>query len=142
MESLFSESEQLQPWWRGRSWRFWLTVLSPLLMMGGGLSPALRFRTILRRRRCGRPSISCHSQSGRAGEILHGRTRQNGGCQMPAGALTVFPNASTSGTSVQLGYRLRCAQGALEETMVYVDAGDGLRLAGYVAASPALVTSR
>jgi hypothetical protein len=32
MESVFSDGKQLQPWWQGRSWLFWLTVFSPLVV--------------------------------------------------------------------------------------------------------------
>jgi len=62
-----------------------------------------------------------------------------GVCKTPAGALTYFTNTNTSGTSVQLRYRLECASGALQETMLYVSTGDGPRLAGYNATSPARV---
>ena len=62
-----------------------------------------------------------------------------GACKTPAGALTYLTQTSTSGTRVQLRYHLQCANGALEEAMLYVVAGDGPRLAGYDADSPALV---
>ena len=60
-------------------------------------------------------------------------------CRTPAGALPYLTQTSTSGTRVQLRYRLQCANGAVQETMLYVVAGDGPRLAGYDANSPALV---
>jgi hypothetical protein len=58
-----------------------------------------------------------------------------GACKMPAGALSHL----TSGTTVQLRYRLECAHGTLDETMLYVAATGGARLAGYDANSPTLV---
>jgi hypothetical protein len=62
-----------------------------------------------------------------------------GPCKTPAGALTYLTNASISGASVRLQYRLECASGAMEETLVYVVTGDGPRLVRYDANSPALV---
>jgi hypothetical protein len=65
--------------------------------------------------------------------------KKMGDCKTPVGAISFFTNANTSGTSVQLRYRLECASGALDETLVYVVTGDGPRLVGYNANSPALV---
>jgi hypothetical protein len=58
-----------------------------------------------------------------------------GVCKMPAGAASYL----TSGRTVQLRYRLECAHGTLDETMLYVETGDAARLAGYDAKSPTMV---
>ena len=62
-----------------------------------------------------------------------------GACKMPTGALAYITNTSKSPTRVQLRYRLQCANGDLEETMLYEVTSDGPRLAGYDANSPSLV---
>ena len=54
-----------------------------------------------------------------------------GACKMPSGALTYFTNATTSGTSVRLAYRMACANGTVGKTMVYLVTNDGPRLLGY-----------
>lgn len=62
-----------------------------------------------------------------------------GACKTPSAALSFFTNASTSGTTTRLRYRLQCASGSLEETLVFV-AGDTPRLVGYHANSEAFLT--
>ncbi len=62
-----------------------------------------------------------------------------GDCEMPAGSRGFFTNVNTNGTSVRLQYRLQCANGSLDETLVYLSSDTGTRLAGYTANSPTLV---
>jgi len=62
-----------------------------------------------------------------------------GDCKPPAGSLGYFTNTNTSGTRVQLRYRLACANGALDETLVYAPDAGGLRLVGYDFRSPTLI---
>jgi|HubBroStandDraft_1064217.scaffolds.fasta_scaffold35737_3 hypothetical protein len=59
-------------------------------------------------------------------------------CKPPDEAPAYVTNTTAAGTRVQLRYRLACANGVLEETMLYVISGDRPRLAGYIATSPAL----
>jgi hypothetical protein len=159
MESLLGGGERLQPWWRGRSWRFWLTVSSPLLVMGAcGLfsikarkiaSAAEREAAVFHQRVAGeqydaiydtaspvfRAAVS-RADSARYFAAIHVKM---GACKIPSGSPTYFTNTSTSGTRVQLRYRLQCANGALQETLLYAFTGDGPRLAGYDANSPTLI---
>ncbi|MGD0361846.1 MAG: hypothetical protein ABSC93_13320 [Bryobacteraceae bacterium] len=158
MEALFSDGKELQPWWRGRSWRFWLTVLSPLLVMGAcGLfslharrvaAEAEREAAVFHQRLAGgqfdiiyqtaAPAFRASLNQADADKFFSAIRDKMGVCKMPAEALTYFTNASTSGTRVQLRYRLQCANGALDETMLYAFDGGAPQLAGYNATSPAL----
>lgn len=159
MESLFNEGQQLQPWWRGRSWRFWLTVLSPLLLMGGcGLFWAKAKEAA---KRAEREAAVFHQrlEAGQSDTIydaaapefrdtisqadfarflgaVHGKM---GACKTPAAAAGFLTNATTSGTTVRLRYRLECASGTLDETLVFVSTGNGPQLLGYNANSPVLI---
>ena len=159
MESLFDEGKQLQPWWQGRSWRFWLTVLSPLLIMGSCGLFFVRSRQMAAEAE--RAAVVFHKQfeAGQFDAIYDGagvdlRTsvqRWNsarllatvhikmGNCQAPAGALSYFTTSNGSSTRVQLRYRLACAFGALDETLVYTPDAGGLRLVGYDFRSPTLI---
>jgi hypothetical protein len=62
-----------------------------------------------------------------------------GACKTPETALNFLTKATTSGTTVRLRYRLECANGSLEETLVFAMAGDSPRLLGYSANSPVFV---
>jgi hypothetical protein len=62
-----------------------------------------------------------------------------GNCQAPPAALSYFTNSNTSGTRVQLRYRLACATGALNETLVYAPDAGGPRLIGFDFRSPTLI---
>ena len=150
---------ELETWWRGRSWRFWLTVLSPLLLMGAcglfslhsrkAVAGAEREAAVFHQRLAAgqydaiyetstaafRNSLS-RTDSAKFFAAIHGKM---GACKTPAGALGYFTNTSTSGTRVQLRYRLECANGILQETMFYLITGEGPRLLGYDAKSPTLV---
>ena len=55
-----------------------------------------------------------------------------GACKIPGVASSYLTHTGMSGIRVQLRYRLECANGILEETMLYVSTG----LAGYNATSP------
>jgi hypothetical protein len=159
MESLFNDGRQLQPWWRGRTWSFWLTVLSPLLLMGGcGLFWMKAKADALR---AGREAVVIHQRlaagqyaaiydaaapafrarvsrtdSARYFGALHDKM---GECKTPAAEPNFFVNANPSGTTVRLRYRLQCASGSLEETLIFAVSGDGTQLLGYNASSPVLV---
>jgi len=150
---------ELEPWWRGRSWRFWLTVSSPLLLMGAcGLfavhsrkiaSDAERaaavFHQLLARGQydaiydTAAPAFQhslSRTDSAKFFAVIHTKM---GDCKTPGGAMSYFTNTSTSGTRVQLRYRLECANGILQETMAYQFTDDRPRLTGYDARSPTLV---
>jgi hypothetical protein len=159
MESLFSDEQQLQPWWRGRSWRFWLVVLSPLLMMGGcGLfwlkakeiaSRAEREAAVFHQRLAAAQYAAIYDAAAPAFRTQVSQTDsakyfgavhdKMGACKIPAAAQSFLTNATTSGTTARLRYRLECASGSLEETLVYAVDGDRPLLLGYNANSPVLV---
>lgn len=159
MESLFSDGRQLQSWWRGRSWHFWVTVSSPLLLMGGcGLFWVKAKETALRAEReaavfhqrfeagqyaaiyeAAAPAFRARLSQPDSDKFFGAVHDKIGACETPAAALTAFTNANTSGTTVRLRYGLECAGGYLEETLVFVEARDGPQLLGYNASSPAFV---
>jgi hypothetical protein len=159
MDSLFNDGRQLQPWWCGRSWRFWLTVLSPLLVMGGcGLFWLKAKETALLAEReaavfhqrleagqyaaiydAAAPAFRARVSRADSAKYFGAVHDKMGACKTPAGALSFFTNANTSGTTVRLRYRLECARGSLKETLVFAVAGDGSQLPGYNANSPVLV---
>jgi hypothetical protein len=159
MNSLFNDGRQLQSWWRGRSWRFWLTVLSPLLVMGGcGLfwvkakgiaSRAEREAAVFHQRLAAGQYAAIYDAAAPAFRARVSRTDsakyfgavhdKMGTCKTPVAALGFFTNANTSGTTARIRYRLECASGSLEETLVFAVDGDGPRLLGYNANSPVLV---
>jgi hypothetical protein len=159
MDSLFNDGQQLQPWWRGRSWRFWLTVLSPLLLMGGcGLfwvkaketaSRAEREAAVFHQRLeagqysaiydAAAPGFRDTISRADLAKFLGAVHNKMGACRTPVAALSFLTNASTSGTRVRLRYRLECASGPLEEGLVFLSTGDGPRLFHYSANSPVLV---
>jgi hypothetical protein len=159
MDSLFSDGQQLQPWWRGRSWRFWLTVLSPLLLMGGcGLFWAKAKETASRAEReaavfhqrlaaaqyaaiydAAAPEFRDAISRADFAKLLSAVHDKMGACKTPAAALSFLTNASTSGTRVRLRYRLQCASGPLEEGLVFLSTGDAPQLLHYSASSPVLV---
>jgi hypothetical protein len=160
MESLFTDGKELQPWWQGRSWRFWLTVLSPLLLMGAcGLfwvkakhvaaaaeREAAVFHQLLAAGQYdaiydnAAPAFRSSLNRYDSAKLLATVHIKMGECKTPSRALTFFTNASTSGTSVQLRYHLACANGALDEALVYVDTDFGPRLVRFDFRSPALLT--
>lgn len=159
MESLFSDGRQLQSWWRGRSWRFWITVLSPFLWMGGcGVFWVKAKETALRAQReaavfhqrfeagqyaaiyeAAAPAFRARLSRSDSDKFFGALRDKIGACETPAAALTSFTNANTSGTTVQLQYGLKCASGHLEETLSFVEARNGLLLLGYNASSPAFL---
>ena len=159
MNSLFDDGRQLQPWWRRRSWHFWLLVLSPLLAMGGcGLfwvkakgiaSRAEREAAVFHQRLAAgqydaiydaaAPGFRDRVSRTDAAKFLGGVHEKMGACKTPGAALSFLTNANASGTRVRLRYRLECANGSLEETFVSAVAGDSPRLLGYDANSPVFV---
>jgi hypothetical protein len=149
----------MEAWWRGRSWRFWLTVLSPLLVMGAcGLffarsrqmgAEAERAAALFHKQLAAGQYDAIYDAAGvdfrtavnrwDAGRLLATVHIKMGECQTPAGSLGYFTNMNTSGTRVQLRYRLACANGALDETLAYAPDAGGLRLVGYDFRSPTLI---
>jgi hypothetical protein len=157
MESVFSDGKQLQPWWQGRSWLFWLTVFSPLVVMGACGLFFVRSRQIAA---AAEREAAVFHQSLAAGQYdaIYDRAApafkaslnrydsakllatvhiKMGDCKTPAGALSFFTNTNTSATNVQLRYHLACINGALDETLVYVTTDDGPRLVRFGFSSPA-----
>lgn len=159
METPPRNGVQLQAWWRGRSRRFWLLVFSPFVVMAAcGLfslysrktaADAERQAAVFHQRMAGgeydaiyqttAPDFRLSLNKADSAKYFSAIHDKMGACQAPARAATYLTKTTTSGTYVQLRYRLQCANGALQETMLYVLAADGPRLAGYDATSPALI---
>ncbi|MGO4881750.1 MAG: hypothetical protein ACLP59_13115 [Bryobacteraceae bacterium] len=159
MDSIFEDGKQLQPWWRGRSWRFWLTVCSPLLIMGAcGVffaaskhiaAEAEREAAVFHRRVAAgeydaiydtaTPAFQLATNRYDSARILASVRLKMGDCKTPAGALGAFTNMSTSGTTVRLNYKVACVNGNLDETLTYLNTDFGPRLLGYNFRSAALL---
>lgn len=150
MDSLFHDGRQLQPWWCGRPWRFWLMVLSPLLVMGGcGLFWLKAKETALLAEReaavfhqrleagqyaaiydAAAPAFRARV-SGRFCQILRRSARQDGSMQDASQSAELLYQCQHlrhgRAASVSVGMRERI----LERNLVFAVAGDGSQLLGY-----------
>jgi|GEM_PF-5869660 len=59
-------------------------------------------------------------------------------CAAPLKPTSYFANANTSGTTVNLQYRIKCSNGALDEAFTFEKNGTMMALLGYQASSPFL----
>ena len=59
-----------------------------------------------------------------------------GSCTAPLKPITYFASANTSGTAVRLQYRIKCANGALDEAFTFAKNGTVMALLGYQASNP------
>lgn len=159
MESLFNDGRRLQPWWHGRSWLFWLNVLLPFLVMGGcgvfwmkakeAASIAGREAAVIHQRLeageydvihdAAAPAFKTRINRTDSAKYFGGVHDKIGACKTPAGALSSSANANISGTTVRLRYKLECASGSMEETLVFVIVRDGPQLLGHNASSAVFV---
>jgi hypothetical protein len=154
METLFG-AEEVRPWWRRHSGRFWLSVLSPVLILGFCTSVAVRakrasataereviaFRQLFAAGRYNdiydrsAPSLRLkigHDVLVRLLSTIHDKM---GVCRPAARPQQGFWFADASGTSVRLQYRSDCQNGVLEESFTLIVSGDDARLATYRASS-------
>ncbi len=61
-----------------------------------------------------------------------------GACAAPLKPVAAFATANTTGTTVRLQYRVKCANGALDETFTFEKSATMMALLGYQASSPFL----
>ncbi len=156
MESLLDGSTgQLQPWRRRRSARFWLAVLSPLVLLGACGCFVIKAKKAASEAE--REAVRFHQRfaaaqydaiyDGAAPGFRAAVTRADsikyfaaihdkiGACRQPAWPLTSFANATPNGTTVRLEYRLECGSGVLEEAFVFAVSAEGARLLFHHASS-------
>jgi hypothetical protein len=154
METLFSNETHPRP----RSWRFWLLVASPFLLLGMctvAVKNALKSvplaqseaKTFHDRFEAGRygeiyaaasPTFQSSIQESQFEHFLEGIHTKMGACKPPTKPASYFANANQSITTIRLKYRIECSTGALDETITF-RVEDGLpKLQLYQASSPFL----
>lgn len=156
METLFgTEPDGLK---RGKSWRFWLFVLSPFLILGmcgvffvnakeAGLQAEREVALFHERLESAQydaiwdaaaPAFQASIQPSPFNRYLRGIHDKMGSCKAPAKPITYSSNANTSGTRVRLQYRVECSNGSLDEIFTFAKNGTVMALLGYRASSPFL----
>jgi hypothetical protein len=63
-----------------------------------------------------------------------------GSCTAPLKPTTYFANASTSGSTVHLQYRIKCSKGTLDEAFIFEQNGTTMALQSYRASNPFMAT--
>jgi hypothetical protein len=69
------------------------------------------------------PALQASTPQSVLGQYLGGIHDKMGPCGAPLKPITAFANANTSGTTVRLQYRVKCANGALDEAFTFAKNG-------------------
>jgi hypothetical protein len=143
---------------RGKSWRFWLFVLSPFLILGmcgvffvkakeAGLQAEHEVAVFHERLESAQydaiwtaaaPALRASTSQLVFSLYLDGIHDKMGSCAAPSKPITYVANANTSGTTVRLQYRIKCANGALDEAFTFEKNDTMMALLGYQASNPFL----
>jgi hypothetical protein len=154
METLFGSGADSRK--SGKSWRFWLFVLSPFLILGmcgvlfvkakeSGLQAEHEVALFHQRLESEQydaiwagaaPALQASISQLAFSQYLVGVHDKMGSCTAPLKPTNYFANASTSGTTVHLQYRVKCANGALDEAFNFAKNGTEMALLGYQASTP------
>lgn len=154
VETLFGSEPGGQK--RGKSWRFWLFVLSPFLILGmcgvffvkakeAGLQAEHEVALFHQRLEAAQYdaiwSAAAPALRTRTSQLVFSQYLDNihdkmGSCAASLKPVTYFANANTSGTTVRLQYRIKCSNGALDETFTFEKNGTMMALLGYQASNP------
>jgi hypothetical protein len=154
METLFGNESTT----RQRSWRFWLFVLSPILLLATcsvlvvkgvvEIKPAQEQAAILHEHlEAGEYAAIYMAASTEFQRQQHFEATEQflraihdkvGSCLPPAKATRSFASSTPSGTTVLLQYRLKCSNGLLDEMMTFSVKGGTPKLLHYEASSPFL----
>lgn len=154
METLFAD----QPVKPRKTWRFWLFVLSPILILGmcsvfvlkakralSKIQPAIEvFHERLQSEQyaaiyaAAAPAFQRATPLSTLEDYLGGIHRKAGACQPPGKPGSYFANANsnTEGTTIQIQLRVLCSNGPLDENMVFVIDQEVPKLLSYDASSP------
>jgi hypothetical protein len=149
METLFGTPPRAQ-----RSWRFWLLVLSPFLVIGTCSVLARRNVGLLRLAEEQGTVFHSHLYKGEYDAIYDAASyafrgtrdetrrylaaihEKTGSCSLPKSADSSLAKFNTSGTTVRLKYSLTCEKGQLDEEMTFLVEDGVPKLTGYRASSP------
>ena len=154
METLFGTESGSQK--RGKSWRFWLFVLSPFLILGmcgvffvkakkAGLQAEHEVALFQQRLEAAQydaiwsaaaPALHARTSQLAFSQILVGVHDKMGLCAPPLKPLSAFASANTSETTVRLQYRVKCSNGTLDEGFAFVKKDTTMALLSYQASSP------
>jgi hypothetical protein len=158
VETLFGSEAGSESRKRGKSWRFWLFVLSPFLILGmcgvffvkaKDAGQQAEHEVALFRERLesaqddaiwasAAPALQASTSQLVFSQYLDGIHDKMGSCSVPLKPITYFANANTSGTTVRLQYRVKCSKGALDEAFTFAKNGTMMALLDYQASSPFL----
>jgi hypothetical protein len=162
METLFGSPRDFELSQRRRSWRFWLFVASPFLVVGILVVLATRATTSVQQAQLEAKQFHYRVEKGWYEEIhaiaspafqrsiqppalrqyLSTISAKMGACKEPGKPTAYFVNANQSGTIVRLRYRLECSNGPLDEDITFIVDQGVYRLLGYRASSPSLLKER
>ena len=153
METLFADRPAKPP----KTWRFWLFVLSPVLILGmcsvfvmkakralSKIQPAIEaFHERIESEQyaaiyAAAPALQRATPLSTLENYLGGIRKKTGACQPPPkyGSYLANANSNAEGTTIQVQMRVVCSNGPLDENIVFVLDQDVPKLLSYDASSP------
>ena len=154
METLFADRPAKPP----KTWRFWLFVLSPVLILGmcsvfvmkakralSKIQPAIEaFHERIESEQyaaiyaAAAPAFQRATPLNTLENYLGGIRKKTGACQPPPkyGSYLANANSNTEGTTIQVQMRVVCSNGPLDENIVFVFDQEVPKLLSYDASSP------